>query len=159
MSTHLFVLFCIFFMFEHVYSSSCKTPLRRSSPIKHFYATNQQEVSRIAFSSCYEPENMYKVPYFWRDVRYNSRPDLWLWLGDNAYNDGEDMDKKVENIIFSQLLKQKFYREGNTMKLKMNLPTDCSVLQVKEIHQFLLWQAGMTMTLLEMKERKMVMEK
>ena len=35
-----------------------------------------------------------KVPNFWSDVRHVSRPDVWLWLGDNMYHDGNDMEGK-----------------------------------------------------------------
>ena len=53
------------------------------------------EVSRVAFSSCIKPHHVKEQPYkytkkdaetLWKHVRkYN--PDIWLWLGDNAYDD------------------------------------------------------------------------
>ena len=34
------------------------------------------------------------APTFWWDVRQVSQPDLWLWLGDNMYRDGTDINAK-----------------------------------------------------------------
>ena len=56
----------------------------------HFYATNNNlEVAKIAFSSCIwmdDPAaNSEFATIFWKHVR-NFGPDLWLWLGDNAYD-------------------------------------------------------------------------
>ena len=65
------------------------------SPITHQYATENLPVSRVSFSSCHVPEDMHTAPSFWSDVRHVSRPDLWLWLGDNMYRDGNDINAKV----------------------------------------------------------------
>jgi len=51
------------------------------------------EVSRVAFSSCYVPSYVPDSSNFWEQVRQGS-PDLWLWLGDNAYSDGTSMNYK-----------------------------------------------------------------
>ena len=66
------------------------------SPVQHTYADNNLHVSRISFSSCNKYELMSRVPNFWSDVRYVSRPDLWLWTGDAIYVDGTDMNAKRE---------------------------------------------------------------
>jgi len=64
------------------------------SPVRHVYAEDNLEVSRVSFSSCHMPEEMEKVQNFWSDVRSVSQPDLWLWLGDNMYKDGNDINAK-----------------------------------------------------------------
>ena len=46
----------------------------------------------MAFSSCYVPEAVHGAN-FWRHVREQD-PDLWIWMGDNMYADGNDMNKK-----------------------------------------------------------------
>ena len=52
-------------------------------------------VSRIAFTSCMKPfDDEDYTADFWKHVRYQFKPDLFIWLGDNAYADGKDMDKK-----------------------------------------------------------------
>ena len=45
--------------------------------------------------------SFFQVPNFWSDVRQVSKPDVWLWLGDNMYQDGNDIDAKVN--IFPQI--------------------------------------------------------
>ena len=70
----------------------CIPAMSDPSPITHEYAVNGLEISRISFSSCYLPEDM-KGSNFWSDVR-RSGTDLWLWLGDNAYMDGTNMEAK-----------------------------------------------------------------
>lgn len=56
----------------------------------HEYAQDGLQVSKIAFSSCYVPELTIRG-FTWTHVRNVFQPDLWLWLGDNAYSDGVDM--------------------------------------------------------------------
>ena len=73
----------------------CSPATAQISPLHHTYAEEGLEVSRISFSSCHLPEYMDRdAPSFWWDVRHVSRPDLWLWLGDNMYRDGNDIDAK-----------------------------------------------------------------
>lgn len=62
------------------------------------YWTHEQpragaQVSRIAFGSCFEPDNQVDNS-LWDHLRNEFKPQLWVWLGDNIYADGEDMDKK-----------------------------------------------------------------
>ena len=69
-------------------SSDCIRATIEVSPEHHTYAKDGLEVSTVAFSSCHLPDDMGSVPNFWSDVRYMTRPDLWLWLGDNMYQAG-----------------------------------------------------------------------
>merc|ERR1719209_932363 len=70
----------------------CSPALVQPSPVQHQWAEDGLEVSTIAFSSCYTPSKV-KGDTFWSKVR-SDNPDIWLWLGDNAYNDGTNMDFK-----------------------------------------------------------------
>ena len=73
----------------------CNPATAEISPNHHTYAVEGLEVSRISFSSCHLPEYMKRdAPNFWWDVRRVSKPDLWLWLGDNMYRDGNDINAK-----------------------------------------------------------------
>merc|ERR1719352_2095971 len=67
--------------------ASCTPAEVEPSPIQHLYAEDGMEVSSVAFSSCYVPSYVPESSNFWEQVR-QGRPDLWLWLGDNAYSDG-----------------------------------------------------------------------
>ena len=68
------------------------------APHHHVYAVDDLEVSKVSFSSCHLPEYMSTVPTFWSDVRHVSQPDVWLWLGDNMYHDGNDINGKVYKV-------------------------------------------------------------
>ena len=73
----------------------CTPATARISPAKHTYAVEGLEVSRISFSSCHLPELMKRdAPTFWQDMRQVSDPQLWLWMGDNMYRDGNDINAK-----------------------------------------------------------------
>jgi len=75
--------------------STCKPATSPISRRTHFYAPDDLNVGTIAFTSCYVPESM-KGNTFWNDVRNEGKPDLWLWLGDNMYKDGTNLDAKRE---------------------------------------------------------------
>ena len=73
----------------------CTPATAEISPARHTYAVEGLEVSRISFSSCHLPELMERdAPTFWQDVRHVSQPELWLWMGDNIYWDGNDINAK-----------------------------------------------------------------
>jgi len=72
----------------------CNPATVSPSPVTHWYAEEWLEVSHISFSSCYLPEDM-GGSSFWSDMRLRGT-DLWLWLGDNMYMDGTDMNAKRE---------------------------------------------------------------
>ena len=60
----------------------------------HRYATdNNIEASKVAFGSCIKPHEAMKGEgeAVWKDVR-NYKPDVWLWLGDNTYDDTDKFD-------------------------------------------------------------------
>ena len=107
--SHLFILaVCLVTQTE---ANICLPAVVAPSPLQHLWASDGLEVmaaflsstqvSKIAFSSCFLPSAV-KGATFWSQVtaagsRLQVRaeaPDLWLWLGDNAYSDGTDMDHK-----------------------------------------------------------------
>lgn len=69
-------------------SEVCQRPIIQPSVYKHLYPKPIEKnlISRIAFSSCYEPFNTETQRQFWQHVR-DFNPDIWIWLGDNAYSD------------------------------------------------------------------------
>jgi len=50
------------------------------------FGESQAPIERIGFGSCYKPE---KKTELWSAVKQFD-PQLWLWLGDNFYNDFVD---------------------------------------------------------------------
>ena len=100
--------------------AACKSATSSISPNKHYYAPDDLHVETIAFSSCYVPERVTKTT-FWDDVRMETKPDLWLWLGDNMYKDGTNMDAKRkayneardEESYVSQVGNKYFYKLNN----------------------------------------------
>ena len=71
---------------------SCVEATGDISPNSHLAAAGIIHISKIAFGSCIKPST-YESSTFWGDVR-KFNPDLWLWLGDNMYADGIDLDYK-----------------------------------------------------------------
>ena len=59
-------------------------------------------LERIGFGSCYKPE---KQTSLWAEVK-RTNPQLWIWLGDNAYNNGKDEEyqKNVFDVYQSAFL-------------------------------------------------------
>ncbi|GAB4237607.1 MAG: hypothetical protein Tsb0034_12790 [Ekhidna sp.] len=53
--------------------------------------TIKQDITSIAFGSC-NVQN-YVKKQLWKEVSAQN-PDLWIWLGDNVYSDGEDMNQR-----------------------------------------------------------------
>lgn len=47
------------------------------------WGADQEPLGRIAFGSCYKPEKETRI---WGEVE-KFKPQLWIWLGDNFYND------------------------------------------------------------------------
>ena len=47
------------------------------------WGADQDPLERIAFGSCYKPEKETRI---WGEVE-KFKPQLWIWLGDNLYND------------------------------------------------------------------------
>jgi alkaline phosphatase D len=46
----------------------------------------EEPLARIAFGSCYKPQKQTQI---WEEVE-KFKPQLWIWLGDNFYNDWAD---------------------------------------------------------------------
>lgn len=82
----------ILFLRRTVSGSNCKEATAPISPSSHLHAWDGLVVEKISFSSCYKPETV-EGSTFWRHVREGG-PDLWIWMGDNMYKDGYDMDAK-----------------------------------------------------------------
>ena len=69
------------------------------------------EVSRVAFGSCIKPDNLVDYPEstgdtVWKHVR-RYKPDLFLWLGDNAY-DVIDTFSDTSNIWDKGTIRMKY---------------------------------------------------
>jgi len=96
----------------------CSPPIVEPSPVQHLWAEDGLEVSTIAFSSCYTPSKV-KGDTFWSKVR-SDNPDLWLWLGDNAYNDGTDMDFKRRK--YNEAREEASYQSHGPVKEGAKIP-------------------------------------
>mmetsp|Transcript_39738 Transcript_39738/g.93064 ORF Transcript_39738/g.93064 Transcript_39738/m.93064 type:complete len:1153 (-) Transcript_39738:1378-4836(-) len=73
--------------------TACTDATKAPSGPYHVFPSNETPVSKIGFSSCYTPSSQ-SGPQLWQHVKNDFTPDLWLWLGDNAYSDGRDMEYK-----------------------------------------------------------------
>ena len=99
----------------------CRQATEELSPVHHLYAEDGLEVTKIAFSSCHLPEEMSSVSNFWSDVRYMTSPDVFLWLGDNMYQDGEDINAKRR--AYNRVREERQYREeGPVSESKGKIP-------------------------------------
>jgi len=96
----------------------CSPALVDPSPVQHQWAEDGIEVSTIAFSSCYTPSKV-KGDTFWSKVR-SDNPDIWLWLGDNAYNDGTDMDFKRRK--YNEAREEASYQSHGPVKEGAKIP-------------------------------------
>src|SRR6266851_3009956 len=68
-------------------------------------AQHAQVLERIAFGSC----NRESLPQpLWSPI-LETRPDLWIWLGDNIYADTEDME--VMRQKYARQLANEGYRQ------------------------------------------------
>ena len=54
-------------------------------------ATFTNRISTIAFGSC---SQQWGPQAYWKRIQ-SLQPDLWIWMGDNVYNDTTDMQKMV----------------------------------------------------------------
>lgn len=102
--------------------SACKAATEAVSAVSHTYAVDRQEVGAVVFSSCHLPDDMTgSAPTFWSDVRFVAQPDLWLWLGDNIYQDGEDMNAKRRE--YNRVRENNLYRhDGPVSETKGKIP-------------------------------------
>ena len=90
------------------------------SPMKHVYAEDNLEVDEVSFGSCHMPEYMEEVTNFWEDMRTVSHPDLWLWLGDNMYRDGSDINAK--RLQYNKVKEEARYQEHGPINPKSPIP-------------------------------------
>ena len=79
----------------------------------HVYAVDNLEVSKVSFGSCFMSDLMSSVPGFWSDMRHVSQPDLWLWMGDAMYHDGNDINGKVQTNNYLNFCSTKFLTIAN----------------------------------------------
>lgn len=68
-----------------------------------------QSVERIAFGSCNDED---KNQSYWNNISA-TRPDVWIWMGDNVYGDTRDMkvlkkkyDKQANNEYYKKFTSQ-----------------------------------------------------
>ena len=71
----------------------CKPATSALSKIEHLNPVPLTPLSKIAFGSCFDPE-MQIDARLWQHMREVFQPDLWVWLGNNAFADGEDIEVK-----------------------------------------------------------------
>lgn len=71
----------------------CVTASTTPSTVTHVTPTDNTELSTLAFSSCYKPSQQIS-PILWQYMRDVTSPDLFVWLGDNMYSDGTNMESK-----------------------------------------------------------------
>jgi len=102
----------------HEAQAQCDPAVVPPSPINHYYAEDRLEVARVSFSSCYLPEDM-TGDTFWSDVRSRGT-DLWLWLGDNMYMDGTNMDAKRD--MYNEAREEEGYVEHGPVKEGSKIP-------------------------------------
>lgn len=78
-------------------------------------------LERIAFGSCYKPEKETKI---WDEV-VKYKPELWIWLGDNFYNDwaaGKYLKSNDDPQCFEKGYAK--LKESEAMKALSSLPAD-----------------------------------
>jgi hypothetical protein len=71
----------------------CRPATSELSKIEHLNPTPMSPLSKSAFGSCFDAEKQIDSR-LWQHMREVFQPDLWVWLGDNAYADGEDIEVK-----------------------------------------------------------------
>ena len=90
------------------------------SPSKHKYAEDNMEVDEVSFGSCHMPFYMEQVPNFWEDMRTVSHPDIWLWLGDNMYKDGSNINEK--RLQYNKVKEEPRYKENGPINSESPIP-------------------------------------
>lgn len=72
---------------------TCVSATSTPYPVVHVLPSEYSALSTVAFSSCYKPANQ-NSDTLWKHMREVLSPDLWLWLGDNMYADGVNLEYK-----------------------------------------------------------------
>ena len=126
-------------------SPVCRNATEAVSAVEHTYAVDRLEVGAVSFSSCHLPDDMGSVPTFWSDVRFVAQPDLWLWLGDNIYQDGQDMNAKRRE--YNRVRENSLYRrDGPVSESKgrdiSRLCSHCSLLGTFLAFRCVFWHKG-----------------
>lgn len=75
------------------YTGPCDPATSDKSSYTHQIPVDGDDVRKVAFSSCYKPANQISTA-LWDHVRGEFGADVWSWLGDNTYSDGNDMEYK-----------------------------------------------------------------
>ena len=73
--------------------SGCTAAVTTPSSVSHAHPVEGSEVSRVAFSSCYKPANRVSNTLWWH-LRNTFQAELFMWLGDNMYADGTNLESK-----------------------------------------------------------------
>ena len=85
--------------------SSCETAPPTVEYIGHKLPVKTKVISRIAFGSgCKQNRSL----EFWDNI-HQTKPDLWIWGGDNIYSDTEDREVLRRN--YELLKKDKYYQD------------------------------------------------
>ena len=84
----------------------CSKANARIVDITHELPVAGSELSKIAFGSCFWP-GAQASDLLWKHMRQTYSPDLWMWLGDNMYADGMDMNAK--RIAYNNARKDPYY--------------------------------------------------
>lgn len=85
------------------------------------FGNESSSLFRIAFGSCNHQD---KKQFLWDDV-LASKPDLWIWLGDNIYGDSED----------TAVLRTK-YRVQKSDSLYTKLRNACPIIGTWDDHDY-----------------------
>ena len=74
--------------------------------ITHTLPVSGNELSKIAFGSCFMPHKQVSDS-LWKHMRQTYSPDLWMWIGDNMYADGRNMNAK--RMAYNNARKDQYY--------------------------------------------------
>jgi len=84
--------------------SAGETPI---SSTRHAFPVDNSVVSRIAYGSCFQPEEQISS-VLWEDVR-NFDADLFIWLGDNAYSSDRGTDMSSKRRAYNEARTDPYY--------------------------------------------------
>ena len=84
----------------------CSPAVSAASEVAHLAPAEGSVASTIAFSSCYKPSSQTSST-LWEHLRFTTQADLFVWLGDNMYADGVDMEAK--RLAYNAARSDSFY--------------------------------------------------
>ncbi len=101
--------------------SQCNVPVPSAAEAISTPVDTRTRMTKIAFGSCNDQNRDQKI---WVDV-VKSRPDLWIWLGDNIYADTEDMDVMAQK-----------YKKQNSHPEYLALLASCPIVGIWDDHDY-----------------------